>query len=201
MSKNNYLRKFSHDEIRLFLIILTILLLLVTISFLATYNLPPATTSIVQPTPDNQNQTPTPLPREKDQSPNLKLPVETLSVSQIWQTKNELVGKNVVVEGRILFHFTCPPTTPQEAGCVAIAYLVDKNTLDLPPPYENPQTLPLYQSGVSIGCGANTLANFSCQELTHSGLFRLGGILNYQVLGGKTFDTLMLEVTSKEALD
>ena len=153
----------------------------------------PALTS--EGTPDGVSPTGTaPRPTERTQSDE---PTgAALSFSQLWQRRSDLVGERVSVSGRVLFTFSCPPGSPSQAGCVATGYLVGSGTRDLPPEYT--PAVRLYEGGAVVECPADTLASLNCNGWLHDREYLVSGVLDYEVLGGRPSNTVILEVLSKE---
>lgn len=161
---------------------------------------------------NNSNESST---REATGSQNLPLssPIEdlsrtqssqdSLSVSTILQKKDELVGKKILVEGKVIFTLECPPTGqnplyPQKAVCFAIGHIADKDTGDLL--YADPRAIVLYKDKHRLSCATFYLVSLNCQGLVNEREHRIEGILDYEAFEGKKSNTLILEVLSSQII-
>ncbi len=125
---------------------------------------------------------------------------EALSVSEVLQRSDELIGKEILIEGKVLFTFTCPPPEQFPTGdCNATPYLVTDETVDLLPDGTAGAIL-ISEEGSPVSCTARTLAGLDCKHWMHDRRYLVLGVLDRLVLGGRVSDRLVLEVVTKQLL-
>jgi hypothetical protein len=126
-----------------------------------------------------------------------------LSVEELLQRREDLIGKEILVQGKVLFDVICPPVTPQpypkNAPCVATGYLVDRHTSAILPYQQNVAIL-LYEDGFRVGCTAPIGTPPSCNDWKHEQEYVIRGVMGYEILGGRLSNIPILEVLSKTPL-
>lgn len=152
-------------------------------------------TKTVMITPDATSAKATLTPSEGDAT-------QAFSPSQVLQRRDELIGTQVSVTGKVLYTLTCPPPdpVPTNATCIATAYIADTKVVGLRPGDDSAPALLLYEDEFPVSCSAHTLASLTCQGFTVDRDYLVSGVLNMQVLGGRVSNTPILEVESKQAL-
>ena len=155
-----------------------------------------ANTVLAPVLPDNIKQV---IEKNLDDKKNLG---GTLTPKDLVERRNDFLGKKVSVKGKLLFYLDCPPTQyPQypQGGCVLIGYLVEKKVnyvfYD-----ELDQNLRLFENNYFVGCAYKPAQTKNCDGWVHSKIYLVEGTLRYLTLNGKTLDTLILEVESREEL-
>ncbi|MGH3737290.1 MAG: hypothetical protein ACRDT6_16995 [Micromonosporaceae bacterium] len=94
-------------------------------------------------------------------------PAGVLAFSEFYPSRRSRIGTTVAVRGRVLFVLRCPPPASGTAPpCIAVAYLADPGTTDLPPSGDG--GVPLFRDGRGIGCAAHTTHDLSCGGLHHN---------------------------------
>lgn len=131
----------------------------------------------------------------------LPTPKTRVTISEILNNKDKYVGRELLIEGKVLFDFSCPPSgpEPENSFCISTGYLVDKDTVDILQ-YKDTNAIVLYENGEAISCVAQTLANLNCKGWIHNRGYQTDVILDYQDLNGTKTSTLILKVKSKQIL-
>ena len=143
-------------------------------------------------------RTPTPAPTDSD---SIDSSQSALSFSDLWERRDELIGDEVLVEGKVLFTLECPPQPefPRDAACIATAHLVAKDTTDLLPHDDRPAVV-LQENGATVSCVTQQVVFLDCGGWMHERKYLVKGVLGHLVVDGKPTETLALEVLGKQEL-
>lgn len=149
------------------------------------------TVVVAEGSTEDQGTTTSDAPREAD--------VQSLTFAELFERRFDLVGSTIEVEGTVHFISRCPPPPPEGGrpeDCVLLGFLAAEDRTFLAAG-DVGQAIPIAEGGVQVQCRAPDAPTGACPGWEHARRYRLTGVVERRVAGGRELDEVQLEVTSK----
>ena len=119
---------------------------------------------------------------------------DVLTFDELWSRRDELAGTSLTVDGKVMFNLTCPPQMPEPGGCNASAWLTGDGVDDLGPDPSS-HAMRLYDDGAAVSCASDQSTGLDCRGWRQGGRYRLDGVPDHEVAGGRTINTFRFNTT------
>ena len=122
------------------------------------------------------------------------------SYAELGEVRDEpgaLVGRTVLLRGRVFFFERCPPPDQPAAACELSGLLTDEERDDLQA-VDLPEAIVLAEDGRPLTCSARVAVQGACPGWQDRAVYRLEGTVQRRVLGGRETDQVEIDVSSKE---
>lgn len=153
----------------------------------------PSPRSPASPTPTSEKTT-----AAKSTGPDER--PEQLSWHELYQRRQELVGRTVQVVGKAFFLERCPPPESASGSCTLTGLLADPDRGDLQE-RDRDQALALAEDGELLSCpsspGSSSEPAPACPGWRHATRYQLVVAVQHQVLGGRETEYVQLDVRSR----
>ena len=101
--------------------------------------------------------------------------------------------------GKVFFFERCPPPEHGAAACQLTGYLTDPDQTQLDAGDLNEAIL-LAENGAVVTCTEHEAVDLACPGWRHATGYRLLGVVEHQVRGGRETQQVQLNVSSKDVI-
>lgn len=124
---------------------------------------------------------------------------ERMTYAELYKRRQELVGRDVDVVGKVFFVANCPPPGdgPQQP-CMLTGYLADPSRSELPPG-DVDEAINLAEDGRFVSCSERESVDGGCSGWKHAQRYRVVATVEHQVLGGRKTQYIQLAVKTRAA--
>jgi hypothetical protein len=123
-----------------------------------------------------------------------------VTVADLLADPAAFVGLQIEVTGKAFFLARCPPPGSSVTACVLQGYLAerDRGTLIAA---DVAEAITLAEAGELLTCEETAQTSTACGDWTDEATYRVVGVIEHQVAGGREIEAIQLNVTTRTGLD